>query len=121
MAWILGPKPRRTESGVGVHVEYKLDDGLAAPLPFGGLMKHYIGAAVLSDEFNDAQLRPDGLEMVLGGGERGLAVWDLDPSHWVAAACRLAGRNLTRDEWDTYLSDLGSYRSTCPEYPPSDE
>ena len=54
MAWILGPKPRRTESGVGVHVEYKLDDGLAAPLPFGGLMKHYIGAAVLSDELNDA-------------------------------------------------------------------
>jgi hypothetical protein len=25
----------------------------------------------------------------------------------------MAGRDLTREEWNTYLSDLGAYRSTC--------
>jgi class 3 adenylate cyclase len=33
------------------------------------------------------------------------------------AACRLAGRNLTRTEWETRLADLGEYRATCPEFP----
>jgi hypothetical protein len=71
---------------------------------------------IANGEFNDAELRPNGLEMVVGGGERGVVVWDLDPSHWISAACGIAGRNLTRDEWKTYLGYLGSYRATCPEY-----
>jgi hypothetical protein len=49
-----------------------------------------------------------------GGTPDGIAIWDLDSSHWVDAACRLAGRNLTQDEWDTYLSALESYHRTCP-------
>ncbi len=52
--------------------------------------------------------RPDGIGVVL---------LDLDPDHWVTAACALAGRSLTRDEWATYIGDLGSYRATCPEFP----
>jgi len=40
-------------------------------------------------------------------------VWDLRPSSHADAACRMAGRDLTRDEWMAYLSDLGPYRSTC--------
>jgi DNA-binding SARP family transcriptional activator/WD40 repeat protein len=43
----------------------------------------------------------------------GVAMWDLDPDHLREAACRVAGRDLTRREWDTYLGDLGTYRSTC--------
>ena len=30
-------------------------------------------------------------------------------------AGRLAGRNLTRSEWDQYIGDLAPYRRTCPE------
>jgi DNA-binding SARP family transcriptional activator/WD40 repeat protein len=61
-------------------------------------------------------LRPDGLELATGGGTPGvgLQVWDLDPQHWVDAACRIAGRNLTEDEWSTYLAWSGSYHETCP-------
>ena len=44
-------------------------------------------------------------------------LWDLEPSSWERAACRLAGRNLTRHEWSTYLGSLGPYRATCPEFP----
>jgi WD40 repeat protein len=68
-------------------------------------------------DIGDATIRPDGLAMAVGGGARGIAIWDLDPAHWATAACRLAGRNLTTEEWKTYLGSLGSYRVTCPEYP----
>ena len=48
--------------------------------------------------------------------EQGIVVWDLDPAHWVDAACQLAGRNLTHAEWDQYIGDLAPYRQTCPGY-----
>ncbi len=39
--------------------------------------------------------------------------WDLSPPRAARAACTEAGRNLSRDEWDTYLGGE-SYRQTCP-------
>ena len=68
---------------------------------------HLDGPAVAGD------IRPDGLEMALGSGA-GTSIWDLDPDHWATAACALAGRNLTQQEWDTYLLWDGTYRETCP-------
>jgi WD40 repeat protein len=60
-------------------------------------------------------LRPDGRAVAVGGGNGdGVAIWDLNPEHLTAAACRLAGRNLTRTEWKTYLAELGHYHPTCP-------
>lgn len=38
--------------------------------------------------------------------------WDLDPAHHAEAAYRLAGRELTAEEWSTYLGDLAQ-RPTC--------
>ncbi len=58
-------------------------------------------------------MRSDGLEMA-AASDHGIVVWDLDPNHWVTAACEVAGRNLTREEWDHYLGVLCSYRATCP-------
>jgi len=58
-------------------------------------------------------IRPDGLEMAIGS-DSGTSIWDLDPDHWVTAACAMAGRNLTQQEWDTYLPWAGPYRETCP-------
>jgi hypothetical protein len=45
----------------------------------------------------------------------GIALWDVRPEHLAEAASGLAGRNLTRAEWATYLDDLGDYRATCPD------
>ena len=61
-------------------------------------------------------LRPDGKELAIGGGaSSSFAVWDLDPEHWVTAACKVAGRNLTREEWSTNIGDLAEYHLTCPD------
>jgi DNA-binding SARP family transcriptional activator/WD40 repeat protein/tRNA A-37 threonylcarbamoyl transferase component Bud32 len=58
----------------------------------------------------------DGSALAYGGGQREPArVVDLDAASWVTASCRIAGRNLTPEEWDTYIGDLAPYRVTCPE------
>ena len=59
-----------------------------------------------------AYLRPDGGELAVNGRE-GVILWDLDPAHQAAAACRIAGRNLSPEEWATYLGERGDYRRTC--------
>jgi WD40 repeat protein len=72
---------------------------------------------IANTEVVASAIRPDGTELAMGGGVgREFLVWDLDPKHWVTAACELAGHNLTPDEWDTYIGDLADYHATCPEY-----
>ncbi|MET1061185.1 MAG: WD40 repeat domain-containing protein, partial [Nocardioides sp.] len=53
-------------------------------------------------------------ELVLSGGDQPGHRYPLDPAVWLATACRIAGRDLTRDEWRTYLPDR-PYRRTCAE------
>jgi hypothetical protein len=43
--------------------------------------------------------------------------WNFAPSHIQAVACQLAGRNLTAQEWQKYMSWAGPRRATCPQYP----
>jgi WD40 repeat protein len=62
-------------------------------------------------------MRSDGREVAVGTATGDIVAWDLDPAAWVKAACHLAGRNLTRSEWDQYLDRLASYRPTCRAYP----
>ena len=59
-----------------------------------------------------AVLRPDGREMAVSMPD-GVMLWDLDPEHQFEDACQLAGRELTEDEWNTYLGHLGDQQSTC--------
>lgn len=66
-----------------------------------------------SPDLTGAQLRPDGRELAVNVAE-GVMIWDLDPEHQLAAVCRIAGRNLTPDEWRTYLAALGDVQETCP-------
>ena len=60
-------------------------------------------------------LRPDGRRL-LTNDRLGVVEWDLDPETMAGAACDLAGRNLSRAEWATYLGDQ-PYRRTCPQFP----
>jgi class 3 adenylate cyclase/WD40 repeat protein len=76
---------------------------------------------IANDESNIMTLSLDGKQLAVGGepatGQHAIQIWDLEPDHWVAAACRLAGRNLTHAEWDTNIGDLAPYRATCPAFP----
>jgi hypothetical protein len=52
-----------------------------------------------------------------------VVVLDVDPDMWESNACLLAGRNLSRAEWEQY-GFTESYHQTCPqwgEYPTTPE
>jgi WD40 repeat protein len=65
--------------------------------------------------FLSGSIRPDG-KAVATNAPDGVAIWDIDPAHLARTACEVAGRNLTRTEWDTYFGDPGDRRATCPNY-----
>jgi WD40 repeat protein len=69
------------------------------------------------DQYNTMDLSQDGRCLAMGGGPDGVQVWDLNPDHWATAACQVAGRNLTRDEWGANIGDLTPYHATCPGFP----
>ena len=67
-----------------------------------------------ADDTEGAALRPDGKRLAVTA-DAGFAIWNLDPIDWYRGACQLAGRNLTRDEWDAHIGDLAPYHATCDE------
>ena len=45
-----------------------------------------------------------------------IILWNVDPQSWLARACRIVGRNFSRQEWDTYFPGE-AYRKTCEQWP----
>ena len=64
-------------------------------------------------------LRPDGAAVAVNG-PFGVLEWTLEPEALAAAACEIAGRNLTRAEWSTYLGDA-EVPADLPGFPSGDE
>lgn len=87
----------------------RLGDTIAVDAPVLGVGDQFIVGA------GGPLLRPDGSAIVVNGND-GIAIWAIDRHSLAENACRLAGRNLTHTEWDTFLADLGRYRPTCPEH-----
>ncbi len=82
------------------------------------LVYHAANDAPAFDTDDDvAVLRSDGMQAAVDSGQ-GIVVWDLDPEHWVDAACRLAGRNLTHAEWDQHIGDLAPVPTNLPSSSP---
>ncbi len=71
-----------------------------------------LGYALTPSLYGTGGFSPDGRTMVLPTPQ-GSTLWDLDSAHWLGAACALAGRDLTRVEWNDYFSAVGPYHSTC--------
>ena len=55
-------------------------------------------------------------KLVTVAGDGAIRVWQLDTSKLLEAARRVAGRNLTRDEWKQYFPGL-EYTRTFPDLP----
>jgi len=60
-----------------------------------------------------ARFTPDGTQVIVVYDSGRGYVWDVTPSAWKRRACSVAGRQLTRTEWSTFLPD-DPYRPVCP-------
>ncbi len=98
---------------MGANRELALTD-LASGLPIGTPIQ------LAETEVKQAGLSLDGTVLAYGGGpDAPIKVVDLLPESWMAAACSLAGRNLTKEEWADTVGDLAPYRATCYQFTPS--
>jgi len=59
---------------------------------------------------------PDGRWVASGSWDNTVRVWLWRPEDLIAEACRRLPRNLTPEEWHTYVGDE-PYRPTCPNLP----
>jgi WD40 repeat protein len=64
------------------------------------------------DNWLAAYFSPDGSHIVVVSETGSGWLWDVDPSDWENRACRIAGRSLTRQEWEEFLPDR-TYHATC--------
>ena len=69
------------------------------------------GATVTGLAFNRA-----GTVLASGSADGPIWLWDMDVTSWMRHACVIANRNLTLQEWQTYLGSA-PYQQTCPTAP----
>lgn len=83
----------------------------ASGSPIGGLLTGgrvpYTFRTFYAGHFLGARpaFSPHGQRLVTPGFEGATVMWELDPDEWLGAACAMAGRDLTEDEWQRYLPD----------------
>ncbi len=56
---------------------------------------------------------PDGNYLATGSFDGLIDLWPGNFSAWKRKACQIVNRNLTQDEWQTYISDE-PYTEVCP-------
>jgi WD40 repeat protein len=65
-------------------------------------------------DINALAFSPDGKRLISGSADGDIRIWESDPAVWLSRACEIANRNLTPQEWETFLPER-EYRDTCPE------
>jgi WD40 repeat protein len=66
----------------------------------------------LDNVHNDAAFTPDGKRVLVMTDHGDGFAWDATLAGWEKQACAVAGRNLTRDEWDVFLPER-PYEPAC--------
>ncbi|MCB9421947.1 MAG: WD40 repeat domain-containing protein [Ardenticatenaceae bacterium] len=75
---------------------------------------HEINRVKLEENIEQVIFRPDGKQLALRGRRETVGLWYWNASDLVAEACSRLTRNLSADEWYTYV-DSEPYHLTCPE------
>ena len=65
------------------------------------------------DRRTQIDLAPDGHRLLVTHADGRGAVWNVDPRSWAKRACAVAGRTLTRKEWEEFLPGR-RYAPACP-------
>jgi len=71
-----------------------------------------IGDPITVSQDAAIDVNPAGTELSIAGPD-GIVIWSLDRAVWIDAACRIADRQLTAAERDTYLAGLDQEANTC--------
>jgi hypothetical protein len=86
-----------------------------------GRPSEYLDPLFFESPIFNAASSPNGKYLAVGENTTGLiSVMSLDPSDWIIEACNIAGRNLTRQEWQTYVQTALPgipYVKLCPGLP----
>jgi hypothetical protein len=90
----------RRQDGTVALWDVKTQNPIGPPLP------------IEPDTYVAADLSPDGARLFAASLSRRAIRWDIAPNAWKQRACRVAGRELTQQEWADALPGR-SYRAVC--------
>jgi len=62
----------------------------------------------------DLAFTPDNHTLISASSDGQIRLWNMDSSDWLKQACQIAGRNLTEEEWSTFIPEQ-PYQETCLE------
>ena len=113
--WPTSPEMFSHGEGVSPDGRWKLGHGKTS----SSMELTQVGSGVAGVLFHDASINDagfsfDGRWLMTSTADDAVHIWPLLVPDFLAEACKLLPRNLTREEWKTFGME-GDYRKTCPD------